>query len=125
MMLTTVAALTDKRPGRPTRASGAARPYCVAYAPSFAICSWQNTMESKSCMSSITSDAAAAALQVVIAKLQIITVREFLPIIASVPEEELRAWRPLSDKPDVSVEVHAPFCSPRNHIAVIQPASAC
>jgi hypothetical protein len=48
-----------------------------------------------------------AALQVVIAKLQVITVDEFLPIIASFDKAELQAWKPFSDKPDTSVEVRA------------------
>jgi hypothetical protein len=56
---------------------------------------------------SVPHDATVAALQVIIAKLQIITVREFLPIIASFDESELRAWKPFSDKPDASVEVRA------------------
>jgi hypothetical protein len=60
---------------------------------------------------SVPYDATSAALQVIIAKLQIITVREFLPIIASFDEGELRAWKPFSDKPDTSVEVRALACN--------------
>lgn len=59
-----------------------------------------------------TPDATAAVLQVVIAKLQVITVGEFLPVIASFLEEELRAWKPVSSKPDVSVEARALLCRP-------------
>ena len=44
-------------------------------------------------------------LQVIIAKLQQITVKEFLPVLIGVSLKELRAWDPLSDKPDISVEV--------------------
>jgi hypothetical protein len=59
-------------------------------------------------------EATAAALQVVIAKLHVITVGEFLPIIASFGEAELRSWTPLSQKPDISVEARpCPGASPR------------
>ena len=45
----------------------------------------------------------------IVAKIQVITVKEFLPIIASFNEDALRKWKPLSDKPDISVEVRVAF----------------
>jgi hypothetical protein len=68
-------------------------------------------------------EATAAPVQVIIAKLHVITVGEFVPIIASFGEADLRAWKPLSDKPDISVEARPLLWRliARCPVAVIQP----
>jgi hypothetical protein len=61
-------------------------------------------------------------MQVIIAKLQRIVVNEFLPVLADLREEELRAWEPLSDKPDISVEVR---CTCRSLFLLLTTLNRC